>query len=351
VKQPNRRPTQEDVAQALGVDKSTVSLALRNDFRLSRETIAQVKAKARELGYQRDAVLSELAGRRWRRKIGDWRGSTMAMIVAEAARGPTELSDTKRLISGAKERAAELGYHIEVLPSANAKSDAAHGKACYHRGICGLILRNPFLRDEPWALDLRKFSAINLGASPFPAGVDTVMIHRFRTMRECLARCLRTGYRRPGFVLPATTSTHGVIQWTSAFSGFYLANDIPMWPLLRFRPRTTRKETLRILKEWMRQEKPDVIIAPDKSVMDLLEPAGFRIPRDVSFAALQLDRDCAEARGMVAGYLGAEERVTAAGVEWLDMLIRCGIKGVADNTRTLLVPQAFQDGATLPGKR
>ncbi|MCX7869398.1 MAG: LacI family DNA-binding transcriptional regulator, partial [Terrimicrobiaceae bacterium] len=49
-----------EIARAAGVGKATVSLALRDDPRLRPETRARIQRVARELGYQRNAVVANL---------------------------------------------------------------------------------------------------------------------------------------------------------------------------------------------------------------------------------------------------------------------------------------------------
>ena len=58
------RVTMADVARAAGVNKGTVSRALRGDRRISNETRERIWRIARDLGYEPDAVASGLSSRR-----------------------------------------------------------------------------------------------------------------------------------------------------------------------------------------------------------------------------------------------------------------------------------------------
>src|SRR5881398_3589545 len=58
---PARRITMRDIAQRLGIDQSTVSLALRDHPRISEALRRKVRDAAGEMGYQPDAMLSALA--------------------------------------------------------------------------------------------------------------------------------------------------------------------------------------------------------------------------------------------------------------------------------------------------
>lgn len=58
------RPTMEDVARRAGVNKATVSRALRGDSRISPPTREKVWKAARDLGYRLDRTASSLSGGR-----------------------------------------------------------------------------------------------------------------------------------------------------------------------------------------------------------------------------------------------------------------------------------------------
>lgn len=60
-----KRPTLQDVADAVGLSPATVSYALRGE-RGSDETVGRVRAKAEELGYQVNAIAAALASGRSR---------------------------------------------------------------------------------------------------------------------------------------------------------------------------------------------------------------------------------------------------------------------------------------------
>lgn len=58
------RPTMEDVARQAGVNKATVSRALRGDPRISPATSEKVWRAAKDLGYRLDRIASSLSGGR-----------------------------------------------------------------------------------------------------------------------------------------------------------------------------------------------------------------------------------------------------------------------------------------------
>ena len=69
------RVTQKTIAQKLGLTQAAVSLALRNDPSIPRETCKRVAAVARELNYIPDPFLSGLASYRKRVRKANFQGT------------------------------------------------------------------------------------------------------------------------------------------------------------------------------------------------------------------------------------------------------------------------------------
>ena len=57
---PNSRPNMQQIADAVGLSKSAVSLALRNDPRLPLATRLRIKSVADQMGYRRNPVVDNL---------------------------------------------------------------------------------------------------------------------------------------------------------------------------------------------------------------------------------------------------------------------------------------------------
>ena len=78
-----RRTTQDDVARAAGVHRTTVSLALKCHPRIPGETQERVRRIADELGYQPDPTLSSLVAYRAQNRPVAFHG-TLAWFVSSA---------------------------------------------------------------------------------------------------------------------------------------------------------------------------------------------------------------------------------------------------------------------------
>src|SRR5690606_39803630 len=95
----NRRVTQQDIANRRKLDKSTVSLALRNNPTIAAATRVRVRTMAEKLGYRPDPALSTLARQRW---AGHETGSGAALAYLVDSRMPNYGSHGRFLPSDRK---------------------------------------------------------------------------------------------------------------------------------------------------------------------------------------------------------------------------------------------------------
>ena len=78
------RPTLQDIAKLAGVGKATVSLALRNDPKITAATRERVRVAAEQLHYRPDPALARIAAHRWRTREHP-SDITVAFITMDAA--------------------------------------------------------------------------------------------------------------------------------------------------------------------------------------------------------------------------------------------------------------------------
>lgn len=95
--------TIHDISKALEIDSSTVSRALNDSPRVSQKTKAKILAKAKELGYQRNSLASNLRTNRT---------NTIGVIVPRISR-----NFFSSVIAGIEETAYEKGYNVVICQS------------------------------------------------------------------------------------------------------------------------------------------------------------------------------------------------------------------------------------------
>ncbi len=95
--------TIHDISKALEIDSSTVSRALNDSPRVSKKTKAKILAKAKELGYQRNSLASNLRTKKT---------NTIGVIVPRISR-----NFFSNVIAGIEETAYEKGYNVVICQS------------------------------------------------------------------------------------------------------------------------------------------------------------------------------------------------------------------------------------------
>ena len=102
------------VAQAAGVATSTVSKALRDDPTIPPERRDEIRRVAKRLGYRPNPMVAALMARlhSQRRRNDPYHIAWLDLWANEQEAART--SDFKLMLRGANDRAAELGYNIEV---------------------------------------------------------------------------------------------------------------------------------------------------------------------------------------------------------------------------------------------
>lgn len=96
----NSKPTIHDISRALKIDSSTVSRALNNSPRVSKKTKDLILKKAKELGYQKNTLASNLRTNKT---------NTIGIIVPRISR-----NFFSSVISGIEETAYKEGYHVVI---------------------------------------------------------------------------------------------------------------------------------------------------------------------------------------------------------------------------------------------
>lgn len=335
-----RRTTQQDIADELGIDKSSVSLALRDHPSISKETRERVKAAAERLGYRPDPALATLARQRW---AGHETGSGAALAYLVDSRMENFVTH-RRFLAAARARAEERGYILHEFDIAGYPHIEAASRVLHHRGIRGLLVPQLAHTVGPGILNLpaEKFTVIclDLGWDPVPfhvVGPDT-----FEETRRVWHEVVQRGFRRIGGAVLAHTP-HAVDDATRFGASLASQHDwVPAksrLPLLTTSPRD-RAAFLR----WFKRHRPDVVIGFIPRLYDWLIEEGWRVPQDVAFAALTVvTREWPH----VSGCISQSDRIGRAGVDALIATMAENEWGIPDQQQKLLLKPIWHEGTTL----
>ena len=333
--------TLQDVAEKAGVHRSTVSLALRDNPRISAAVRKRVQRIAKELGYRSNPLVTALMrSRRTRQETKD-------VVIAYVTNYPTRYGwrpphhDRPDFFPGAAKRAVELGYKLEDFwlgePGMNPKRLA---QILSNRGINGLLVgRLPpgqSKMDLPWS----QFSCVALGLTlKFPR-LHHVAEDAFASAAEAMNRCVAAGYKRIGFVFSEADDSPST---GDRYLGAYLRHQLRL-PVENRIPHCDYKpspEFAEPLMRWMEMHKPDAVLATHaEPILKLYEESGRTFPKKMKLIALVNDK-------LHHGFAGIHHDPAELGTLAVDMVVGMmhrGETGVPKEAHYVLVPGKYVSG-------
>lgn len=283
--------TLQDVATRAGVHRSTVSLALRNNPRISAAVRERVQAIAREIGYRSNPLVTALMRSRRSRQIAKH------VVLAYVTDYPTRYGwrpphhDRPDYFPGAAARATELGYKLEHFWLGEpGMTPARFAQILTSRGINGLVIGRlpPGLSEIhlPW----EHFSAVAVGLTLIRPDLHRVSEDAFASATEAIARCLARGHRRIGFVIPEPDDSPNMgDRWLGAYlrQQAHMAPEDRL-PICDYRPPA---EFPAHFLEWFERNRPDVMLASCASpIVELLAARGRKFTRGAKLVLLVNDK-------------------------------------------------------------
>jgi DNA-binding LacI/PurR family transcriptional regulator len=350
---PERPVTQEDIARALGIARSTVSRALRGNLRIPAAHRQAIWAKAREMGYRPNPMATALSFQRQSRDRKVFQ-STLAWINAWC--DPAELR-SYRLFDlywrGAKKAAERLGFRLEEFRVDAAMPLDRLGEILKARGICGVMM--PPVGDCPFdwnRFNWEDFSTVRLyRGEEHEAALHCVVSDQMHNTLLAFDRARAAGYQRVGFVGS---------RWRTRFfgAGYYWAQHsipnreaqirntlpTPLPPLLFAKTDPPFEETnRRSFLKWLKQCKPDAILTEAPGVPEWLPQAGIHAPEEIGLATLNRHDS-----PLSAGIDQNPEEIGRVAALALASLINDNDRGIPPIHREIVIKGSWVDGASLP---
>jgi LacI family transcriptional regulator, galactose operon repressor len=303
-----KRVTISDVAAQAGVHRSTVSLALRGDPRITEDTRRRIEAAARDLGYVPNLMARGLATKRT-----NTIGIVVPKLVSDFYLGLVSSQEewlrarnmTPFLVASKDEEAIEF-EEIEQLVG---------------RGVDGLII-DYHPRSSNTCERVRQAVRGGTPAVMFSdwevEGVDCVFNTMVPLGCELVRHLLSLGHRR---IAVLTWSMHsrrmkGHLQALREF-------DVPFDPSLVFLVEYERQDVSYLSKSiMMLKDRPTAIVAFNDelaaAVMGDLIDDGYRIPEDISVVGFD---DCWFAKNLRVPLTTMRLPVEAMGIALVEMLL------------------------------
>ncbi|MDX2082215.1 MAG: LacI family DNA-binding transcriptional regulator [Terrimicrobiaceae bacterium] len=284
------RASMQDIAAALKVDVSTVSLALRDDSRISRATRERVKAEAERQGYKSNPLVN--AWLRQVRKPGTAQaGVGIAFLLGLNVSAAVQAEPYyKILIEGARAEAGNLGYVVtEILFGLDDERHLLKAVSqLRYRGVRGVMIFDPEEKiPEAVVTDLEKdFAVVVLLRAGDRGRFHFVGTNIGQNTMLALARLRERGCRRIALTLHPSQALR-----LRKFVMLNYLGEQQSWPENERVPlpdRVIEHDPKKFLA-WIRKVRPDAILSVNYALYVVLREAGYRMPGDLVFAHIGTD--------------------------------------------------------------
>lgn len=316
-------PTIADIARQAGVTKATVSMALRNHPRISKAQCLRIQKMAARMGYQNNALLGQLM-HELRRSRRQKYVATLALInVSEEADLRGRISIVDAWLSGAQNRAEELGYGVDHFWLEEPGMDTARlARILQSRGIQGvafygmrkprLVFRGNEQCEEIWS----QFPCVTIGSLSKEPALHFVSNDQYSTSLHACERLRELGYSRIGLAVDRWIDQNLEYRFVAGYRACpELDCGIPvLYSESSYTDRDWDREK-QMIGEWLERHRPDVCLCNNSFMLDLIRRAGWRIPEDIGLALLDLPE---EMRGVAAGM---EQRPVSTGRTAVEVLV------------------------------
>lgn len=337
--------TIRELACRLQLSKSAVSMALKNDPHLSKETCLLVNRLADQVGYRPDPTVSKVMSAIARHK--DAPGTAPLILLSYWPTGrfyqdPSHHLD--RYYAGITRRAAELGYRVEeIWARAPNLNPARIQQILETRGIKGVIIFNYPSAPASLSLDLSPYASAVLGRALVQPRVLAVDHDHHQGLLECFRQIERAGYERPGLVLTGDAHERSRHCWVAAYQ-FYMNQKFGR---TRIPHLIVSRENPQALRSWLKIHRADAIVTHDESMLRCVAAAGSSVPRDIGLAVLFW-------RNEEQGCAGIDTRDEALGARTVELVveqIRNNQRGLPGDPETVLFDGIWHDGPSLPPRK
>jgi DNA-binding LacI/PurR family transcriptional regulator len=336
--------TQKEVAKALGLAQSTVSMALRDHPSIPEDRREEIKTAAAAMGYRPNPTAAALAHLRQASKVQPIHASVAWLNGWSEPEKLRSYRAFEQYWQGASGAAAKLGYRLEEFVVNASIPMARTEQILKARGVNGILLPPGPLPAGWEQFDWNEFAVVRLSrsASENDLPARTVIGNQLGNTMLALTRMRELGYERVGFV--------GIDWKERLFGAGYLwsqrgvagAEELP--PL--FLSEEDRPNWQGLFEEWLERVRPDAILTEIGSVPGMLEAAGYHLPGEMGVASLSVMDGPVD-----AGVDQNSYEVGYTAMMTLAALIQTRDFGIPGVHRQTLIDGSWVDGSSLPDRR
>jgi DNA-binding LacI/PurR family transcriptional regulator len=277
---PRSRPTQRQIAEEVGVSRTTVSLVLNDvpGVRISPATRRRILEVARRLNYHPDAAARTLASGRTR---------TIGFILCQSPDCIFADAFLPEVLRGVGEAVQENGFRALIHSVGDVSSPEAYASLVHEKHIDGIILSGPRCDDqELLRLKIEGFPIVLLGQLP-DSGIPFVDVDNVGAAKQAVEHLIGLEHRRIGMITNAPLEYTAACDRLVGYRQVLEEADIPFdEEMVRYGD--FREESGRIAMEQLLDlPKPPtaVFVASDLvafGALMVVKERGLRIPTDIA---------------------------------------------------------------------
>jgi LacI family transcriptional regulator len=332
------------VAEAAGVSKSAVSLALRNDPRLAPATRRRVQEVAARLGYRKNPVVASLMAQLRVSQTPKFQAN-IALINCSTERTLFDRYSFGEFRRGIREHAGRAGFGVDAFWTAGpGRHPRRLRQILQARNIRGVIVTvtvdsRPLFADHREFLD--EFCLVAVGAGRSDPPLHRASNNQFQTALHAVESAFALGYRRPGLVLWDKLDR----LLDRRFSAGFLAgvHDMAESAAQRVAPLLLDSPDARAVGLWLRAEKPDVVITDQTEMAAWVREMRVKVPEELGLMHLDWGPHLVE-------WGGVQQNSRAVGAAAADLVINQTVNnelGAPEKPKLVLIDSEFVWGPSL----
>ena len=284
----NRPVRMQDIAEALGVAKSTVCRGLQGHPKCGPALRAKILAKADELGYRPDPLqrvhMAQLRGGR----VAD--GTVIGMLDLYNSDWSIERNPSNRRFAiGARNRAEELGMALEIFsPLAESYDLERLRRILFARNIRGLIIPPLPQAHTHLDFDFSGISAVAIAYTLEAPDLHRVSHNHYAVTWAALEYLHGVGKSRVGLAISDSMQERVGQRWHAAHHEFYRscrkANPASSFTFdSNDDERQARRHWFEPFCTWIEQNQLNAVLGIDPWMVKALKWRGWRVPEEVTY--------------------------------------------------------------------
>ena len=251
----------QDIAEALGVNRSTVSLALRDDPRLPEATRQRVKQAAAEIGYKANPLVSA-----WLQQVRSSgaasMGASLAFVLCNTPHNLIAAPIYQAMLSGARQEAQALGYSVAEfdIPCTELHAERI-ARILKARGMRGVLLFDPSasITAEQIGFLERDFATVVLLRCGVEQRFHTVTVDLAWNLALALKKLTEQGCRRVALGICPSDTRYALTRVLMP-EYLYYQSTIPAEERVPPMPPETLNNSA-VFRKWLREGRADALIA------------------------------------------------------------------------------------------